>query len=658
MFQGVGGYSVQSDAWTPASSAEGDWLRTLLDALGIGVLRVDNTNGTITYANGAMARIFGAPSAQAMEGMSVLSTYADPRERSEALARLLSHPDFLNRGIIRFEAKRLRVDTREPIDVLLSLRPILDADGHVVSIDGLVENLTDRRLADTAFRRGEQRFRALFETTAVGIAFTTPEGLVQRSNPALRHFLDVPPGRLDGSPLLDHAHPDDHEAARPVLTGRPPEHAHDVAPEAVELRFVRPDGSTIWGAVSVSWLQEHGGAHTRVVSVQDVTRRKRVEEALQTRQKLEAVGRLAGGIAHDFNNIVTVIQGNLALAADDPTIGTEAGELLKSAARSVRRAQDLAQQLITFSEGGCPVKRSLAVALLARDVGSVTLNGTNASLEVDASPDLPACEGDPAQLSQVFQHLFLNAVEAMPAGGPVHVRVAVERVVEGHRCGLAAGEYLRVEIEDHGVGIPEANLDHVFDPFFSTKRPGGGLGLPIVQSILRRHGGHAEIRSKVGQGTVVTLLVPAASAVAVETVRAQTDAMPLRKPRALVMDDDLDLLELERRVLTRGGFEVTCATTGEMAVEAFSKAQAEGKPYAGVVLDLTVVGGMGGLEALGRIRAIDATARAVVCSGYCRDPVMSDHAAHGFDGIVPKPFTPLQLLDEVRRVLDGSPHAP
>ena len=647
---------MESQAPESARPRDTRWIADLLDALGIGVLRVDNTNGTLVAANEALARLFGAPSAEALQGLSVLMTYADPRERSEAIARLSKHPDFLTRGIVRFEAKRLRLDTREPIDVLMSLRPQLDAEGRLTVIDGLVESLTERRLADTAFRRGEERFRALFETTTVGIAFATPDGHVQRSNPALRHFLDVSPEQLEARQLLDWVHPDDREAARPVLVGEVPAHLPDAPADAVELRFSRSPGDTAWGAVSVSWLVEHGGVHTRVVSVQDITHRKQVEEAMLGRQKLEAVGRLAGGIAHDFNNIVTVIQGNLALVADDPTIGAEARELLEGATRSVRRARALAQQLITFSEGGSPLKRTVSLADLAREVGSTTLNGTNASLDVDVALDVPACLGDPGQLAQVFQHLFLNAVEAMPAGGPVQVRVRAEHVVEGAHHGVPAGVYVRVEVEDRGVGIPEANLDHVFDPFFSTKRPGGGLGLAIVQSVVRRHGGHTELRSQVGTGTVVTLLMPVAAARPVEASAIEPVAVPIRRPRALVMDDDLDLLELERRVLVRVGFDVTTATTGEVAVEAFAKAHADGQPFAGVVLDLTVVGGMGGLEALGRIRAIDGTVRAVVCSGYSRDPVMADHQAHGFDGIVPKPFTPLQLVEEVRRVLEGPPH--
>jgi CheY-like chemotaxis protein len=158
----------------------------------------------------------------------------------------------------------------------------------------------------------------------------------------------------------------------------------------------------------------------------------------------------------------------------------------------------------------------------------------------------------------------------------------------------------------------------------------------------------------VGQGTVVTLLLPAGATAAPEAVVRPnpSPATSASRPRLLVMDDDIDLLDLERRILTKAGYDVTTASHGEAAVEAFARSQDEGRPYSCVVLDLTIVGGMGGLETLGRIRALDARTRAVVCSGYSRDPVMADPRAHGFDGMVPKPFAPTQLLDEVRLVVD------
>jgi PAS domain S-box-containing protein len=629
----------------------------LLDEVGLGAFSVDNLTGTICCANEAMARIYGAQSAATLVGVTAVSTYADPRERAEAFARLAHHPDLERRGFLRFEARRLRVDNGQPIDLLLTLVVRRDQAGRIVRIDGLAEEAGERRQIEKAFKSAEERFRILFETSTVGMALATPEGRLVRVNQALCRFLERPEGEVRERNLVDFVHPDERATALARLQ-RPPEPGAGagVPAEELEWRFLRGDGGTAWGLLSASWLEDDGVKHSRVLVLQDVTRRRQMEEAALRREKLEAVGMLAGGIAHDFNNILASIMGNVEMAAQAPELVGETRDLLLDAERAVVRARELTQHLITFAKGGSPVKKATSLLDLARETADLCLRGTSVRVEFSAPPDLLPVEADPGQIGQVFQNLLANAVEAMPEGGTVRIALANAVITPYTHRELPPGRYVRVDVEDCGVGIPEDRLVRVFDPYYTTKKHGSGLGLAIVQSILKRHAGHVGVSSCPGQGSTFTFHLPACECGGAQEQATPASSQPgvARRTRVLVMDDDDDLRALVKRILSRAGMEVVAVPDGEQAVLEYARARQAGDPFAVVILDLTVVGGMGGLDTLRALREQDPDVRAIVCSGYFTEPVMAEFRDHGFRGVVPKPFSTVELRQAVLSVL-GEP---
>ena len=621
-----------------------------LEAIGIGTFTIDHVTGTITTCSLAFARMFGFATAEAMRGVVVAQHYADPKEREEASARIYGHPDLKRDGYIRFEAQRTRRDGT-PIDVLFSLVPTFGADGQVACVSGLAELLSQRRNADKAFRASEERFRALFETSAVGMALATPQGLIVRANAAFCAFLDRAEQDTVGRPLLDFVHPGDYadaalQLALPADGSSPPL-------VGAQWRFARADVEPVWANVSSSWLVQDGVPHSRVVIVQDVTQQKHMEMLVQRVEKLEAVGLLAGGIAHDFNNLLTGILGSVSLALTDSTLTARTRSSLELAEGSGLRARELTQQLITFAKGGSPVKKAVSIVQIAEQTAAFCLSGARCGITFTVARHLRGVEADAGQLGQMFQNLLMNAAEAMPRGGDIRVRFANADITRADHPVLRAGPYVRIDVEDSGEGISESHLARIFDPYFSTKERGSGLGLATVLSVAQRHGGHVEVRSRLGEGSVFSVFLPASDAIADVPVRAPREATVAHKAgsRVLVMDDEPSVREVAKAALEHAGHTCTTTNDGQEAIAEYERALLAGTPYDVIILDLTVRGGMGGVDALQRIRALDPAVRAIVSSGYSTDPVMADCRAYGFAAVVPKPFTLEQLVQAVRELV-------
>jgi PAS domain S-box-containing protein len=623
------------------------WVENLLDRLGIGVFRINHQTTSFIECNPAMARAFGFESAEVMKGQSIMGHYADPKERAEAVARLTSTPDFKRTGLIRFEAQRVRHDTGEPIHVLMQLW-VNQEDGVVQWIDGLAEDMSARSEVIKTFRSAEDRFRVLFETSPVGMAVAGPDGVIGRVNASLCRFLGQDECQLQGLRFQDLIHPDDRAEAERLL--RPATNGGAAAHEAMhgtEWRFAGESDETPWGYVSSSWLSDAGVHHSRVLVVQDITQRKLLEDTEMRREKLEAIGLLAGGIAHDFNNVLTTILGNINLVTDRTEVDRRSRERLEAAERAVKRAQDLTRQLITFARGGSPVKRPSSLVEIAEDTASLCTVGATSRIEIRPDPHLWSVAVDPGQIGQVFQNLLINAIEAMQQAGTIDVELANVALSPYEHVALSEGRYVRVSIRDRGAGIPDELRRSIFDPYFTTKPNGSGMGLAIVLSIIRRHAGHIEVHSPTGQGCTFIFYLPATE----EAPQPLTPVggvivsppLSLRRDRLLIMDDDEDLLEMSRLVLERCGFKVEAVTHGRAALEAYERARAARQPFSLVILDLTVMGGMGGMETMGHLRVMDPDVRAVVSSGYSSDPVMSDYGDYGFVGVLPKPYQTREL---------------
>jgi PAS domain S-box-containing protein len=387
---------------------------------------------------------------------------------------------------------------------------------------------------------------------------------------------------------------------------------------------------------------DNGAAEGMVVVVRDVSDAARLEEERQKAGKLASLGVLAGGIAHDFNNILTAILGNISLAQMDPALGPQTNQRLAEAERACARAKTLTHQLLTFSKGGAPLKKVLCVNDLIRESAAFVLRGTNARCEFSLGPALWPVEADEGQMAQVINNLVINAREAMPDGGVV--------VIRSTNVQKDAGPSVRIEVEDRGVGIPQQNLARIFDPYFTTKHQGSGLGLATCYSIVRNHGGHIEVKSAVGRGTTFSVTLPAHPG----GLPAATEKQPgakIGRGRVLVMDDEEPVRNLVRMMLGRLGYDAEVAADGRQAIEMYKRAMDERRVFDVVVMDLTVPGGLGGKEAIGELRRLDPSVKAIVSSGYAEDPVMAQFERFGFSGVVPKPFGSAELSHALQLVL-------
>ncbi|MEA3348936.1 MAG: ATP-binding protein, partial [Pseudomonadota bacterium] len=391
-----------------------------------------------------------------------------------------------------------------------------------------------------------------------------------------------------------------------------------------------------------------------VLVFRDVTQEKKREEELLKIRKLESVGVLAGGIAHDFNNILAAILGNINLA--DLNIEKDKNKAhlrLKEAEKASLRATDLTQQLLTFSKGGDPVREAASIAQVITDSADFVLRGGNVRCRYALPENLWLVDIDTGQMSQVIQNLVINARHAMPEGG--EIKISCENIADiTTETGLSLPEekYIKITIADHGGGIPEKYLDKIFDPYFSTKQEGSGLGLAVTLSIINKHDGHISVRSKSGEGTTFTLYLPA-SAEQISSDAGEEAQQPEKTARGtiLVMDDEEMIRDMAKQMLSHFGHDVLQAKDGEEAIALFKEHYHSDHPVDVIIMDLTIPGGMGGKDAIQEILKIDPEARAIVSSGYSNDPVMANYRQHGFKASIGKPFEMAQLNEIINSVL-------
>ena len=388
-----------------------------------------------------------------------------------------------------------------------------------------------------------------------------------------------------------------------------------------------------------------------IIVFRDITERRRFEEEQQKADKLDSLGVVAGGIAHDFNNLLTTILGNLSLALVHPAIDDAVSERLAAAKKATSRAQDLSRQLLTFAKGGAPIKQTATLPTLLRDTLSLTLHAAQVHCEFQLPDDLWPVEIDPGQISQVFSNLATNAQQAMPAGGTLRITAEnLELLCNSHTLGLRAGRWVRLSLQDQGIGIPEEYFKKIFDPYFTTKPKGTGLGLATAYSIVKNHGGLIHVESRPGEGATFTICLPASEKkilpLPVLPPQPVTDS-----PRVLVIDDEEAICMLVTCTLQPLGYEVTETLDGLSAIAAYETALREGRPYRLVISDLTMPDGLSGAQTIARLREIDPAVRAIVSSGYGNDPVLSRFEDYGFTGMIAKPYELDALARKVAETL-------
>lgn len=384
----------------------------------------------------------------------------------------------------------------------------------------------------------------------------------------------------------------------------------------------------------------------------ELEERKKMEEELLKAQKLESLGILAGGIAHDFNNALTGILGNIALAKMQVNPEDKIFRQLTSAEKATLRAQKLTHQLLTFAMGGVPIKQIISIAELLEESIDFTLKGSNVSCNYSIAKDLWAVEIDEGQINQVFSNLTINAQQAMPEGGILTVRAENITADIDTPFLLKGGKYIKISVEDHGFGIPEEQLSRIFDPYFTTKQKGSGLGLATTYSIIKNHDGHIMVESKSGIGTIFHIYLPASG----KEVLAKKDLEegPIAgNGKILLMDDEAEIREATGEALTFMGYDTSLAEDGIKTIELYKKAMESQNPFDAVIMDLIIPGGMGGKEAIKKLIEIDPDVRVIVSSGYSNDPVMADFKEYGFRDFIIKPYKIEDLGKVLHRVITG-----
>lgn len=536
-----------------------------------------------------------------------------------------------------------------------SNRGFFDPKGTLVEIQSVGRDITERKEAEEALRASEERFHAIFDATFQFIGLLSPEGLILEVNNAALEFCGARREELVNRPIWENPSRKHSEASQQKLQ-------HYVA-RASRGEFVRfndevQDSHGKLVALDIS-IKPHCDARGAVAYLifesRDITASRRQQEEHLNAAKLEALGVLAGGIAHDLNNIMMCVSLNLELIRLQASRGAVDQERISDALRNVIRASDLSKRLLTFAKGGDPVLTRLDLAEVVRSALALSLSGSNLKPVLDLASDLPPVLGDQGQLTQVIDHLVINARDATPQGGSLYVRLTSVHILPGEDSLLAPGPYVKLEVQDKGCGISRENIGRIFDPYFTTKPSGTGIGLATCFSTVRRHGGSITVASEVGKGSTFSILLPAAPELGKTAARdkADPDAVATREGngRVLIIEDDASLRHALSEMLGLSGFQVTLADKGETGFAQYRKALRAGKRFDVVLIDATISGGKGGVDALELLRRADPHVCAVIMSGYSQSGVMAEWQELGFRSALPKPFTCEKVVTILNRLM-------
>ncbi|MEO5656827.1 MAG: PAS domain S-box protein, partial [Nitrospiria bacterium] len=527
---------------------------------------------------------------------------------------------------------------------------VIKSPKHAARLATAVRSALERSASRRSLRRSEERYRLLVEGIRdYAVFLVDPDGTIATWNSGAERIFGYAAEAVVGLPYSTLFRPEDRERGLPqrVLGG-----AQTSGSFEDEGWRRRRDGSQFWVKATATRLEEDGRLVGWSLLTRDLTERKRAEQEIQKAGKLESLGILAGGIAHDFNNLLTIIIGHISLARISLDPGTQIVRQLNAAVKAGIRAKDLTRQLLTFSTEGAPVKSLISLGGLLEEWVAFPLRGTSIRPRFLIDHDLWPVEADEGQINQVINNLVINAHQAMPAGGVLTVRAKNSLIHPQDRLPLAAGPYVRISITDQGPGIPHDQLAKIFDPFFTTKPRGTGLGLTTSYSIVKKHEGHIRVESASEGGATFDVYLPAKPR---ETAQAKpaTTLSRTGTGKILLMDDEPAIRDFFQDLVRYLGYEVECVADGDAAVERFRDAAAAGRGFNLVILDLTVVGGMGGLDTLVRLRDLDPRVNAVVSSGYANDPALTDYRRFGFAGVIFKPYEIEDLSQILRAAMGG-----
>jgi PAS domain S-box-containing protein len=535
-------------------------------------------------------------------------------------------------------------------------RIICDPQGRIVEINGIFSDITEQHNLARDLEQLRRQQEMILNNAGDGIFGLNRQGEVTFTNPAATGMLGYDQAELLGRSMHDVVH---HTRADGT------ENLRENCPVCVSLQiggtrqggdefFWRKDGQGFPVEYVATPIMDRGQSEGTVVVFKDITEQKKAEEGRLRFSKLESLSTLTGGIAHDFNNIIAAIMGNIEMAQMDNKLGERTQKRLAQAEKGCHRAVDLTKKLLTFSKGGAPAKKPMFIGQWVNEAAQLALTGSKVKGELDIPKDLWPLEVDEAQITQVMHNIIINAQQAMPDGGAIQISAENIILKDDPELPLPSGKYVRVAFTDQGTGIPPENLARIFDPYFSTKNKGSGLGLAAAYSILKGHGGYLTVESKTGAGSTFIFYLPASDKT-VQPQEAPAEELVPGQGRILVMDDEEMILDFLQQMLSQIGYEVECARDGQEAIALYEEAQRSGRTFAAVIMDLTIPGGMGGKEAIEFLLEFDPHCKAIVSSGYSDDSIMANFQKYGFSGVIAKPYKISELGKILHDVVMGKP---
>ncbi len=638
-------------------SAAESRIRSVIQNILDGMITVD-ANGTIRSMNPAAEKMFGCMTNEMVgQKFTKLVPKAYPRDPNAPPVPVAWQELAQRTGTTTIAIGRTRINANFPIEISLSEMGIDGAKLYVA----MIRDVTEQKRFERELAAEKESLAVTLRSIGDGVITTDVQGKVTMINNAAETLTGWDSSEAIGQPLksvfkvsIDLGA--QTRASRGVL--RSDGHSL-VMSSSDDAKLISRDGSERLIEQVAAPIRDRKNQVAGVVLVfRDITEREHNASERRKAESLEQLGLLAGGIAHDFNNLLTAIIGNISLASILLPKESEMSVRLEDAKNASMRARDLAQQLLTFARGGAPIKKTASIGKLIQDTVSFSLRGSQTCSEFKVANDLWPAEIDAGQISQVIANLVVNADQAMANGGTL--RISCENFRYSDAAGpavsdLAPGEYVKITITDEGVGIPEQYLKRIFDPYFTTKPKGSGLGLATTYSIIKNHKGLITVQSEPNRGSTFTVYLPAASRVAVAEEKPRSAPGDITgNGKVLVVDDEEAIRELVDFTLTHLGYEVSTAESAIAGVELYRQRLEAGRRFDAVILDLTLPGGMGGREALKRLLEIDPAINAIVSSGYAMDATLSRYQDYGFRGVIAKPYEAAELGRVVRETIHSN----
>lgn len=520
---------------------------------------------------------------------------------------------------------------------------VRDGLGAPLRMFGVVQDVTGKKLAEEKVQKSEEYLRNILDTVDAGFIVVDLNYRILTANRAYCEQVGVNGKQIVGKPCFEVS----HKFSRPcyeegeecsvkmAFTSGTPQVAHHQHEDA--------EGNKIYVETKAFPLRDASGKIFQAIEiVTDITEKRLLEAERLKVQKLEAIGTLAGGLAHDFNNLLQGVFGYISLAkmASKQNKIENTIRALAEAEEALNLSSQLTNQLLTFSKGGKPLKQETNLRTVIDNSIRFALSGSSTNYHIVEAENLWHADVDEGQITQVVQNIVLNAAQAMPEGGMVEVVTRnIHSTDPEFPRGLKGDRYVEISIRDEGIGIPEKDFGRIFDPYFSSKEKGSGLGLATSYSIVKNHGGLITVSSVLGEGSTFCLYLPASKKSHQQDQPHPVVSKPPRMGRVLIMDDEPMVLEVASEMIKMLGHQVDLAINGDDAVAKYQVAIELGSPFDAVILDLTVRGGLGGAETVGKLAAIDPEVKAVVSSGYADSAIVANFKDHGFKAFLNKPYS-------------------